>query len=71
MIQSIENLAGVAYYMYKEMPLIIRRNKINARYLDIPAKKNRVNIFQFHPEQHFGFVGNPYNLGDSLGEVII
>lgn len=39
MIQSIENLAGVAYYMYKEMPLIIRRNKINARYLDIPARK--------------------------------
>ena len=71
MIQSIENLAGVAYYMYKEMPLIIRRNKINACYLDIPAKKNRVNVFQYNPERHLGFKGNPYNLGDSLGEVII
>ena len=64
---------GSAKHVIKELPYIIKRNKINARYLDIPAKKNRVNIFQYHPER-FGYdiVQNaPFNLGDSLGEVII
>ena len=57
----------------KELPYIVKRNQINARYLDIPAKKNRVNIFQYHPER-FGYdlvQSVSYNLGDSLGEVII
>lgn len=60
-------------YILSEIPYIVRANKINARYLDIPAKKNRVNIFQYHPAR-FGynlFQNSPYNLGDSLGEVII
>ena len=60
-------------YIYRELPYIIHANSINARYLDIPAKKNRVNIFQYHPER-FGFdlyQKEPFNLGDSLGEVII
>lgn len=64
---------GTIKYILGELPYIIKRNQINARYLDIPAKKNRVNIFQYHPER-FGYdiVQNaPYNLGDSLGEVII
>ena len=41
--------------------------------MDIPAKKNRVNVFQYHPER-FGYRlynNQPCNLGDSLGEVII
>lgn len=71
LIQSVKGFIGAANYVYKELPYIIRRNSINARYLDIPARKNRVNIFQYHPERHFGFKGNPYNLGDSLGEVIV
>lgn len=60
-------------YILSEIPYIVKANKINARYLDIPAKKNRVNVFQYHPER-FGYnLANnlPYNLGDSLGEVII
>lgn len=60
-------------YIYRELPYIIHANSINARYLDIPAKKNRVNIFQYHPER-FGYnlcQNAPCNLGDSLGEVII
>ena len=60
-------------YIFDEIRLIIKANDINARYLDIPAKKNRVNIFQYHP-QRFGytmFQKIDYNLGDSLGEVII
>ena len=66
MIQSFK-------YIISELPYIIKANRINARYLDIPAKKNRVNIFQYHPER-FGYdlvQSSSYNLGDSLGEVII
>lgn len=58
-------------YCCKEIPYIIKRNKINAHNLDIPAQKNRVNIFQYHPEKIYNYVNIPYNLGDSLGEVII
>lgn len=60
-------------YVLSEIPYIIKADKINARYLDIPAKKNRVNIFQYHPAR-FGYnlvQNSPYNLGDSLGAVII
>lgn len=55
--------------IFEEIPYVVRANSINARYLDIPAKKNRVNIFQYHPEV-FGW-DTSWNLGDSLGEVII
>lgn len=60
-------------FMKHELPLIIHANSINARYLDIPAKKNRVNVFQYHPEKlgYDLYQNQPYNLGDSLGEVII
>ena len=60
-------------YILSEIPYIVKANKINARYMDIPAKKNRVNIFQYHPAR-FGYTlvqNSPFNLGDSLGEVII
>lgn len=54
---------------------IAKRNKIVGCYLGIPAKKNRVNLFQYHPEL-LGPVErlhnkSSYNLGDSLGEVIV
>ena len=64
---------GSIYYFFHEIPFIVLANRINARYLDIPAKKNRVNVFQYHP-QRFGYStyqGKDVNLGDSLGEVII
>lgn len=69
----IKSYLSILRYILSEIPYIVKANKINARYLDIPAKKNRVNIIQYHPER-FGYnlVNNsPYNLGDSLGEVII
>lgn len=59
-------------YLWGELRLIVKANGINARYLDIPAKKNRVNLFEYYPKR-FGYKmyqDNPYNLGDSLGEVI-
>ncbi len=60
-------------YFLKELRLIYKANSINARYLDIPAKKHQVNIFQYRPNR-FGYdlyQNKPYNLGDSLGEVIV
>lgn len=60
-------------FLLREIPLMIKADEINARYKDIPAKKNRVNIFEYHPERFYkNLVQNaPFNLGDSLGEVII
>lgn len=61
-------------YTLRELPFIIHANSINARYLDIPARKNRVNVFEYHPERFYGnrlYLNQPYNLGDSLGDVII
>lgn len=69
----IKSLYKNTKYVISELPYIIRANRINARYLDIPAKKNHVNIFQYHPER-FGYdlvQSSSYNLGDSLGEVIV
>jgi len=60
-------------YLMGEMRLIVKANKINARYLDIPARKNRVNLFEYHPNR-FGYKlyqNQPFNLGDCLGEEIV
>lgn len=61
--------------LLNEFPYAVKANRINAHYLDIPAKKNHVNIFQYHPERFYDIEvssdANKYNLGDSLGEVII
>lgn len=56
-----------------EFRLIINRNKINAHYLNIPAKQNKVNIYEYHPELlgYNLYQKQPYNLGDTLGKVII
>lgn len=70
----MSRIGGFIKYARRELPLIIHANSINARYLDIPAKKNRVNIFEYHPERFYEgklYQNQPYNLGDSLGEVII
>lgn len=73
MFEKIKYNWHLIRYIVKEIPLIVRANEINARYIDIPAKKNRVNIFEYHPDKKgFNLYQNqPYNLGDSLGEVII
>lgn len=63
-------LYGRIKHLFREILLVVFANKINACYLDIPAKKNKVNIFQYHPNRFYQ-IKEPYNLGDSLGEVII
>ncbi len=73
MIKHVKYYFHQIKYVITEIPYIVMANKINARYMDIPAKKNRVNIFQYHPAR-FGYnlvQQSEYNLGDSLGEVII
>lgn len=64
---------GIIKKCIYETRLVINADRINAHYLNIPAKKNRVNIYEYHPELlgldlHYN---NPYNLGDTLGMVII
>lgn len=58
-------------YIRKQIPYIVNANEINC-FLDVPAKKNRVNIYDYRPDK-FGYDlynGSRYNLGDSLGGVI-
>ena len=69
----LKKIVRVLRYFLKEICLIYKGNSIIASYLDIPAKKNQVNIYQYHPKR-FGYdlyQNKPYNLGDSLGEVIV
>lgn len=58
-------------WCYRQVPYIIKANDINC-YIDVPAKDNQVNIYDYRPEK-FGYdlyQGKPYNLGDTLGGVI-
>ena len=58
----------------RQVPYIIKANDINC-YLEVPAKEHRVNVFDYSPKksglEQYLFQNEPYNLGDSLGEVII
>ena len=41
-------------------------------HLDVPSLKNRVNVFEYHPDKvGYNRSLGPYNLGDSLGLVIV
>jgi len=69
----LKRIVRILIFLLREIYLAYKGNGIIASYLDIPAKKNQVNIYQYHPER-FGYDlyhNKPYNLGDSLGEVIV
>ncbi|MBR3073397.1 polysaccharide pyruvyl transferase family protein [Fibrobacter sp.] len=69
----LKRIVRMLRYILREICLAYKGNSIIASYLDIPAKKNQVNIYQYHPKR-FGYdlyQNKPYNLGDSLGEVIV
>ncbi len=55
----------------RQVPYIIKANDINC-YIDVPAKENQVNIYDYRPEKlgYDLYQGKPYNLGDTLGMVI-
>ena len=59
-------------WMRKQIPYILHADDINS-YLDVPALENRVNIFNYLPDRYGYRLYNekPYNLGDSLGKVIV
>ena len=69
----MSRIINLIRFLRCELPLIIHANSIIARYLDIPAEKDRVNILRYHPERsnYDLYQNQPYNLGDCLGEVII
>jgi pyruvyltransferase len=56
----------------RQIPYIIKANDINC-FIDVPAKEHQVNVFDYHPDKlgYDLYQGNPCNLGDSLGGVII
>ena len=57
----------------RQIPYIIKANDINC-FIDVPAKEHQVNVFDYHPDKVGGYdlyQGTPYNLGDSLGGVIV
>lgn len=65
-----EFYANIKNYLLQIL-YIIKADKINC-FLDIPAKENQVNIYDYRPDK-YGYdmpQGLPYNLGDHLGVVI-
>ena len=63
--------SNIRWY-FRQVPYIVKANNINC-FLDVPAKDHQVNVFDYHPDK-LGYdlcQGTPYNLGDSLGEVIV
>ena len=59
-------------WIKRQIPYIVHANDING-YLDVPALENRVNIFNYNPEKlgYNLYNKQPFNLGDTLGKVIV
>ena len=65
------NLSNIRW-LFRQIPYIIKANDINCM-IDIPAKENQVNIYDYQP-MRYGYQmyqDSPFNLGDSLGRVIV
>lgn len=63
--------SSIDWFLY-QIPYIIKANDINCM-IDIPAQENRVNIYDYQPVR-YGYQmyqNQPYNLGDTLGGVIV
>lgn len=63
--------SSMDWFLY-QIPYIIKANDINCM-IDIPAKENRVNIYDYQPVR-YGYQmyqNQPYNLGDTLGRVLV
>ena len=64
-------LSSIDWFLY-QIPYIINANDINCM-IDIPAQENRVNIYDYQPVR-YGYQmyqNQPFNLGDTLGRVIV
>lgn len=72
MIRSIKSRLSDINWLFRQVPYIIKANDINCM-IDIHAKENRVNIYDYQP-MRYGYQmyqDSPYNLGDTLGRVIV
>ena len=72
MIRRIKSRLSDISWLFRQIPYIIKANDINCM-IDIPAKENQVNIYDYQPTR-YGYQmyqDSPYNLGDTLGRVII
>ena len=63
--------SSIDWFLY-QIPYIIKANDINCM-IDVPAQENRVNIYDYQPVRYGYqmFQNQPYNLGDTLGRVIV
>ena len=63
--------SSIDWFLY-QIPYIIKANDINCM-IDIRARDNRVNIYDYQPVRYGYQVyqNQPYNLGDTLGRVIV
>lgn len=57
-------------YSSKQISLIRHAHKYNC-HPAMPAKENRVNVFEYHPKGDVLYQGKPFNLGDCLGPLIV
>ena len=72
MSRRIRTLYKSIRWIFRQVPYLVKANEINC-HLEVPAKENRVNLFDYRPTRYgyHLFQGQPYNLGDSLGRVIV
>lgn len=58
---------------FNELYIVYKSKHIIGKYSNIPIKDNQVNILEYHPERLYNHLGTTqcFNLGDSLGEVIV
>lgn len=59
-------------YVRRQLKLMKNADNYNC-HPDVPAKEHRVNVFEYHPNFKGSvlYQGQPYNLGDSLGPLIV
>ena len=72
MSRRIRSLFKSIRWIFRQVPYLVKANDING-YIEVPAKENRVNLFDYDPTRYgyHLYQGQPYNLGDSLGRVIV
>ena len=72
MFRRIRKLYKSIRWVIRQIPYIVKADDING-YLDVPAKDNSVNIFDYQPARYgyHLYQNQPYNLGDTLGRVIV
>lgn len=68
----LRNVSSHVKWCFRQVQYMVKADKINC-FIDVPAKEHQVNIYEYRPDKYGYdmFQGKPYNLGDTLGGVII